>query len=874
MNILLRCLILFVLAIASTANAAPSVSVTFVMDESGSVSSSNFLLEKQGFINALNSVPTDGGVEVSAIGFASSSSVLVNPTVLTSSSFAGVKSALENNSQSGGGTAMDSAINTAANLLVNSTAPSKIICLATDGYPNSASATTVAANNAKALGINLAPIGIGLDSYGRTFLDSIASNPPIPAPTNFTEFATVVKNDCIGAIKSALNIQMIPETVNFGAFSENNLVSDIQLCSNTESVAVVNKSNQSAQITKVEIIGQDAPAYELVSFMGVSASSLSFPLTLSPGVVTEAKIRMKPSALAGLPGDSSFDAVLNIVGKDSQGVEGTFSTDLVAKTDASADDCLSLKVMDASPTIHSISDFGEPIKSNGNKVEEIDVALAMQNDAQGNLERKGVVADGNARLLLVAKTRKSSGKVRFEITNPALTEAKLYNLQFAPTYKPVSGAKQYDDTGKTTIDLDIVTDPDGNGQVTAILRAGENFLGNLSDSKIDFGVKVCILDDTGKCSSISQEIPLSEHKAPVVLIHGLWANPDSFMKHAIYSEPDAETGLYEELREKGYIVAVVDYCKGNSKTCKENDTYPDHIGPSQKMGPDAIWLRDYIAQVCNPLKNSKISCTRADLVGHSMGGLMSRAFINQNKHYKLPDNFNMGSVRRLITLSTPHIGSGVANLLTKNDQEINSCIRLEKQAYTYPDGYSPITGVSFKTVNKTGREVIDEFIIANVLESKISIFGHGKTSINRVGSAISDLQLGEKTNPFLNGSTSIMAKDISVPIFALYGDIGIDVIGLNLESSFTWLPGNNNVSANNILNYLTGCNISNIFNGEASDGIVPLSSSRWDNYIPSDSYRQSVPFKHTGMGKDNSANGVMEVVLRKLNAPLSDFYLK
>lgn len=871
MNILLRCLILFALAIASTANAAPSVSVVFVMDESGSVSSSNFLLEKQGFINALNSVPTDGGVEVSAIGFASSSSVLVNPTVLTSSSLASVKTALENNSQSGGSTAMDSAINTAANLLANSTAPSKIICLATDGYPNSASATTVAANNAKALSINLAPIGIGMDSYGRTFLDSIASNPPVPAPTNFTEFATVVKNDCIGAIKSALNIQMTPDVVDFGTFNATTIASDIQVCGSAESISVTNKSNQPATLSKIEFTGQDATAYELVSLMGVAADKLSFPITLTPGVSATAKIKLN---YLFDPVDGSYDAVLKVTAKDSQGIEGSFSTTLVAKVSGSADSCLAMKVIDASPLVSSISDTGEPLKKDKSAVGEIDVSLALQNDSKGDLERKGLVADGNSRLLLVAKTRKTSGKVRFEITKPNLTEARLYGLKFTPTYK--GGTREYDTNGKTILDLDIATDPDGNGQVTAVLRAGERFLGAIADVKADFGIKACILDDaTGNCSVAVQEKSLEDRKAPVIMIHGLWANPSSFMHHSIYGAPDAPTGLSELFRNNGYTVAVADYCKGRSKSCKDNYTYPDYIGPSQHMTSDATWLHDYVDQVCSVIKNSHIACTRADLVGHSMGGLMSRAFINGNKFYKADKNFNVGSIRRLITLSTPHIGSGVANLLTKHDAEIGSCIRVEKRIFaSVPSGYSN-GSITYTDYAYTGGEVID--FIKGQMESRLH---------KRVASAIDNLQLGDVNNQFLNLSNGFMRNSLTVPVFALYGDID-DGVGMNLNS--LQLDGwkkiladkvekqcqdkglTNNQCASELFDYMTGCSTSEIFNSEDSDGIVPLSSSRWEQYMLDDKYRVSVAHEHTGMGTEPT---IMNLVLNKINAPLSDFYIK
>ena len=831
MKTLLRFLMLVLLVITSSVNAAPSVSVAFVMDESGSVSASNFLLEKQGFINALNGVPSDGSVEVSAIGFASSSSVLVNPTVLTSASFASVKTTLENNSQSGGGTATDSAINTAAGLLASSVAPSRIICLATDGQPNDSYTATVAASNAKAMGINLAPIGIGLSSYGRTFLDSIASNPPVPNPATFTEFATVVRNDCIGAIKSALNIHMAPDTVDFGTFNSTTLASDIQVCGSDESVSVTNKSNQPAQITKIEFLGQDPAAYELVSFMGVTADKLSFPITLTPGVSATAKVKLNPLFD---PVDGSYDGILNITGKDNQGVEGSFSTTLVAKVSASADSCLAMKVIDASPLISSISDAGEPLKKDKVVVGEIDVSLAIQNDSKGELERKGLVADGNARLLLVAKTRKSSGKVRFEITKPNSTEARLYGLKFNPTYK--SGTREYDTNGKTILDLDIAIDPDGNGQVTAVLRAGERFLGAVADAKADFGIKACILDDvTGNCSTAVQEKPLEERKAPVILIHGLWSDNSAW-----FDDGNPSAGLMPRLREAEFVVGLV--------------TYDGNKGPSETVRENKKVVQDTITSLCQTVKkNFNSTCSRADVVGHSMGGLFAREFIRnkfENENSTSYLSFNQGAVRRLITLGTPHYGSPLANILfadtifqalpdderkntgnipalVENNRYINDCIIHPEVSDWDSDG---------------GYDEINDLVE--------NLRGQGSLVVT----GVRDLVVGSAFQSSLNSG------QLNVPVFMIAGDIGQNYDQSLIVGSIYGTTIRSHTVGNA---EKAGCDYANVL-AVNSDGIVPIDSALSSNdFIQRYNFSGYVTlsdkihlttlqgFNHTGMGKEH-----------------------
>jgi pimeloyl-ACP methyl ester carboxylesterase len=423
--------------------------------------------------------------------------------------------------------------------------------------------------------------------------------------------------------------------------------------------------------------------------------------------------------------------------------------------------------------------------------------------------------------------------------------------------------------------LDITTDVDGFGQVTAILRAGERFLG--TGKEVSFEIRACILDGD-ICGKVVKLIPLKERKTPVVLIHGLWANPDSFMKHPIYSGPDAPTGLFEFLKDKGYLVAVPDYCQAfdglDSKFCHDKHNYPDDLGPSVLMTKSTRWLKDYINKLCGINIDSGFACTRVDLVGHSMGGLMSRAFIQRNKYYwenKTTPNYKQGAVRRLITISTPHVGSGIPNLLKGTDYEIlngegKGCIRTEKKIYEIKtwipgEGILPIA-----LWYKTGREIIDDFIIGYILDK----------AHKRVGSAITDLQLA-KINPRLNLTLTSdeMTKPLGVPIFAYYGDIGNDKIAMDLEEFASWLPGDNNKTADNILEYLTGCRISDLFHSENSDGIVPVSSSKWNGYIPdeeaSGKYLKKVTHEHTGMGKDPA---IMEEVEKSLSAPLSEFYIK
>ena len=841
---------LFLFIFSGILFASPNVSVTFVLDESGSVSSSNFQLENKGFINALEGLPTDGSVEISIIGFASGSQILQSRTVLTSANFNAVKATLEGNSQSGGGTNMSGAINNADGVLSPSTAPTKVICLSTDGRPNSESNTRSAATNTKNNGVTLAPIGIGLDASGKTFLDSIASNPPVPNPSNFTEFGTVARNSCVGVVNSALNIQLTPDLIDFGSFNSDTIDEDIDICAkDPKMIKVSNKSNQPATVTNIEIIGDDADDFELVSFMGVDISNLSYPITLSPSFSTEIKVKLKPNTNT-IPVDKSYDATLKLTAEDSSQISGSFITTLVAKVDPAFPSCLGVSQIDASPLVYSISDSGVPLKENKSSVGEIDVDLALQNDTQQELHRDGLVADGNARLLLISKTRQNAGKVRLEILDSTKTEARLYSLSSTPTYKAQS--REYDDQGKTVIDLDIATDPDGFGQITAVLRAGERFLGQ-DEANLKFKIKACVLDVNDNCTEAKKELEITEYKTPIILNHGLWAMPNSFGKIGPGVDKDTATGLYEYLsKDKKYQVEFVEYSK-------QKENYPNYKGPEELATSSSSFIFSKVEKIINNFRQKGIACTRVDIIGHSMGGMMARSYILRHEKYKNFKNFEQGSVRRLVTLGTPHIGSGLANFLEKDEDDIGNCIREERVQL-----FDPPFDKFDHYFNLTGYEVIDKII-----------WGLDKAN-KKVDTAIDNLRLGQGT--FL--SRTDMIKPLGVPVFAVYGDID-DAIVMSIDEYRKWIPESvcdastpTNECTSNALQYLTGCTTSDIFNGEDSDGIVPLSSGMWVGYISEGSdgtYVQKVNgAPHLGMGTNSVMMPIAESLLNKIE--LKKFY--
>jgi hypothetical protein len=69
-----------------------------------------------------------------------------------------------------------------------------------------------------------------------------------------------------------------------------------------------------------------------------------------------------------------------------------------------------------------------------------------------------------------------------------------------------------------------------------------------------------------------------------------------------------------------------------------------------------------------PLRTAGVAVTVADVVAHSMGGILTRMDANDPASLQ-PDNYDDGYIRRVITVDTPHWGATPAQLLLDEAQD-------------------------------------------------------------------------------------------------------------------------------------------------------------------------------------------------------------
>ncbi|KHD05881.1 hypothetical protein PN36_25785 [Candidatus Thiomargarita nelsonii] len=382
----------------------------------------------------------------------------------------------------------------------------------------------------------------------------------------------------------------------------------------------------------------------------------------------------------------------------------------------------------------------------------------------------------------------------------------------ALTYGPDGN---YDSTvGQTWVDVEIATDPDGFGQATAILRAGERFRGAENVPEVDIEMTACLLDGDECGNKFFSSATLQERRAPVVLIHGLWADKSSWVHEPWMTDDEGvEPMLIRHHFEVGFF------------------NYNQNQGPTQVMGENARKLSDTIKSgslsdpnnpgigVCNRLVLKGFACTRADLVVHSMGGLVARKFIFDNARYRSHYNYVQGSIRRLITLATPHQGSQLANLLLLDNANVNNCIR---------DDDTNTQGIQNDDLNEA-IEWLD--------------FGGKRVD----GGAIADLAVGGTLLTQLN------SQNQEVYTYALFGDVGQQI---DLNSTGDYLVEKQIEEA--------GCTYQDIFGNENSDGIVPIPSAQ--GRVTQNASLGNV--LHVGMG---ARDDVATRVITLLNGNLNEF---
>ncbi|MBI5324020.1 MAG: T9SS type A sorting domain-containing protein [Ignavibacteriae bacterium] len=105
-------------------------------------------------------------------------------------------------------------------------------------------------------------------------------------------------------------------------------------------------------------------------------------------------------------------------------------------------------------------------------------------------------------------------------------------------------------------------------------------------------------------------------------------------------------------------------------------------------------LRQLIDYIYDYRQQTNFACSQADVISHSMGGMVARNMSENTKYYFTNKNYLAGLIHKLITIDTPHLGSEYADLLWKSYTDLNAfqkwLLKKVLVANVYNDGpYDP-----------------------------------------------------------------------------------------------------------------------------------------------------------------------------------------
>jgi probable HAF family extracellular repeat protein len=175
----------------------------------------------------------------------------------------------------------------------------------------------------------------------------------------------------------------------------------------------------------------------------------------------------------------------------------------------------------------------------------------------------------------------------------------------------------------------------------AIYRAPVDFarlLNTNDESASQRSVSIQVVDNT-TATPTTTKAQIQIVRPPVALIHGLWSDPSTWNEFANSLNSSKLFSVYR-----------VNYQESNFIPVEINE----RISLTQLM--------DFLDQF---KRTQAVAAVQFDLVGHSMGGLISRDMVHDSR-FSIDGNYQKGWIHKLITIDTPHAGSIVPALLDKS----------------------------------------------------------------------------------------------------------------------------------------------------------------------------------------------------------------
>lgn len=264
-----------------------------------------------------------------------------------------------------------------------------------------------------------------------------------------------------------------------------------------------------------------------------------------------------------------------------------------------------------------------------------------------HVSRVGIVADGVTRLLLKMP---SDAPVTFHL-NPTGKDSK--NCKWGTLMKTDGTAASC-----SSVSVSPVKTLAGN-YVFAVYQAPDQFPTDSKSGEAVLRIESISLGESRKGVKLLKLYPPS-----VVLVHGVWDKLGTW-EGGLFGK--GSTKLF--LEKAGFKnIYLVDHKKGK---------YPA-VGSFDPNDNSSVAIPELIAktkEALTDLRSKGIAASQVDVIGHSMGGLIIRATAKTTHYdykYQRLDNYNKGDFHKIITISTPHHGSRLADILINGKDRVRN----------------------------------------------------------------------------------------------------------------------------------------------------------------------------------------------------------
>ncbi len=326
--------------------------------------------------------------------------------------------------------------------------------------------------------------------------------------------------------------------------------------------------------------------------------------------------------------------------------------------------------------------------------------------AEGGRDVRGVAADGVATLLL---------RVRGAPAN-ALVSARFKALKSLQQdgFLGLPGSIPNSDVVETQANAD--------GAAYLLYRAPLDFSWesehhNLKKRQVILSVKI---------GGLVRAVTIDVVRPPVVLVHGNWSNSTAWNHFRLPERFTTFKADYSSVMDAGV-----------------NGGFPL---VSQQL---RAYLNEY------SLSESVVS-VRADVVAHSMGGLVARA-ISMSSGARDDFRYGFGGIHKMITLNTPHHGSGFADSLLASNVRCGNLFKSQ----------GLVVGQNIRDLATQSTTIAT---LSRALPTSVSIPTHAI-----VGSASRDQTLATEV-PYLNPTFSIGWQLFKFSCFSLLRSGGFDAL--------------------------------------------------------------------------------------------------